>query len=156
MDPNNMDMDLPPDARTALLNLIGTTYAELKKVDKHIVSGSNNIAATRTDFNRLAEEAITAVAQAQHHPVQQPQPQPQLVPQPQLIPQPQVIPQPVIQQAISPENDPNQLEFDFYKKITPDDLFKKLSDIDSSLATILEKLNKVIKILNGDANKNTK
>lgn len=141
-------MDLPPDARTALLNLIGTTYAELKKVDSNIVSGSHNIAGTKTDFNRLAEEAIASVSRPTQQHIQ-----PQAVLQPQVIHnQPQIIPQPVI----SPEHDPNQLEFDFYKKITPDDLYKKLSSIDSSLATILEKLNKVVKILNGDANKTTK
>ena len=150
MDPSNIDMDLPPDARTALLNLIGTTYAELKKVDSHIVSGSQNIAGTKTDFNRLAQEAVAAVSQ----PVQV-IPQPQIIPQPHIIPQPIQVPQ-LQQQVISPEHDPNQLEFDFYKKITPDDLYKKLSNIDNSLATILEKLNKVVKILNGDANKTTK
>lgn len=145
-----MDMDLPPDARTALLNLIGSTYAELKNVDKHIVSGSHNISGTKADFNRLAQEAVAAMSQ----PVQAAHNQPQAL-TPEFVPQPITL-HPVPQQIVSHEHDPNQLEFDFYKKITPDDLYKKLSNIDGSLTTILEKLNKVVKLLNGDANKDTK
>ena len=142
---------LPPDAQTALMNLIGSTFSELKKVENNIVGDKKpTIAAMKTDLNRLVEEAKQLGA-PQHQPqaaYQQVvhQAVPQLIPQPAVLTQPMLVPQPVVVQQL-PEEDPNQLQFDFYKKITPEDIHGKLSDINFSLKEIVDKLNKVLTIL---------
>ena len=143
---------LPPDARTALLGLIGSTFAELKKVDEHLITKNQFTAGIKTDLTKLIQEANTLGAPPR-------QQAPQLAPQPVLQPSPQLIPQPVVVNSVSSPrietytgDDPNQLQFDFYKKITPEDLLAKLTDINISLNTMVEKLNKVHKIL-ADGNK---
>jgi hypothetical protein len=149
---NGFDMDgLPPDARTAVLGLIGSTFAELKKVDEHLITKNQFTAGIKTDLKKLINEANSLVAPPPQ--AQQPQIQHQ---QPVLQPIPVAVElQPTV--AVSAPQiveDPNQLQFDFYKKITPEDIHSKLTDINLSLTTILEKLNKVVKILtNGDKNR---
>lgn len=145
---------LPPDARTALLGLIGSTFAELKKVDEHLITKNQFTAGIKTDLNRLVQEANTLGAPPPR------QAAPQLAPQP-IVQEPVLVPQPVVVNHVSSPRvetytgeDPNQLQFDFYKKITPEDLFSKLTDINVSLTNIVEKLNKVLKILaNGNNDK---
>lgn len=139
---DDLTQNLPPDAQTALINLIGSTFAELKKVDNHIIGDKKpGIAAMKTDINKLVAEAQQLGRQ-----VPPPPPQPVYQQAPQYIPQPQpqLVPQPVVQQL---QEDPNQLQFDFYKKITPEDIHNKLSEINFSLKEIVDKLDKVLTIL---------
>jgi ABC-type hemin transport system substrate-binding protein len=145
MNPDDfLTQDLPPDARSAVMGLIGSTFAELKKVDESMVSPNNNVRGIKTDIKKLINEANNIVAPTT--------PQPQIAQQaPQIQQAPQLLPEPVVIQAPAIIEDNDQLLFDFYKKITPEDIHEKLSNINFSLNSVIDKLNKVIKILtNGD------
>lgn len=138
--------DLPPDPRSALLGLIGSTFAELKRVDEFAVTKNQNTAGIKTDLNRLIHEAnslMTPQTQPQV-PVLTPQP---VMPQPSLEPVvvqttvPALEPKPIQEQQPQSNDDPDQLLFNFYRQITPDDINSRLADIDLKLAKILEKLD---------------
>lgn len=132
--------DLPPDPRSALLGLIGSTFAELKNIDSHLVTKNGNIAGIKTDLNRLVAEANNLNVQ---QPVQQ-QARPAVpalepIPITSSVSQPNITSQPVLETYTG--NDPNQLMFDFYRKITPEDINSRLADMDLKLSKILDLLN---------------
>ena len=136
--------DLPPDPRSALLGLIGSTFAELKNIDSHLVTKNTNIAGIKSDLNKLVAEANNLVPQPTPQPQQIVANAPILAPIPvsesNLLPlQPRILNQPTIE-ALTGE-DSNQLMFDFYRKITPEDLNSRLADIDIKLGQILEVVN---------------
>lgn len=137
--------DLPPDPRSALLGLIGSTFAELKNIDGHLVTKNNHIAGIKADLNKLVAEANNLNTQQL----------PQQLPQ-QTIPNtaaPVLEPIPATSSALQPRvqsqprletftgEDPNQLMFDFYRKITPEDINSRLADIDLKLSKILDIVN---------------
>lgn len=123
VDPNSQE------ARNAVLALLGTTLAELKQIDKNIVGTSKDIVANRTNLENvfnIREQVL-----------------PQQPPQPQIAAPIQITvntpPPPATSPQITDE-DPNQLIFDFSKKITPDTINDKLD-------RILDKLDRVIDLL---------
>lgn len=123
VDPNSQE------ARNAVLALLGTTLAELKQIDKNIVGTSKDIVANRTNLENvfnIREQVL-----------------PQQPPQPQIAAPIQITvntpPSPSTPPQITDE-DPNQLIFDFSKKITPDTINDKLD-------RILDKLDRVIDLL---------
>jgi hypothetical protein len=136
--------NLPPDPRSALLGLIGSTFAELKNIDKQLITKSNNIAGIKTDLNRLVAEANSLSAPVPVPVVAQQVPAPQVHIAPALEPQPVISTTPVQPQVI--EEDDGQLLLDFYRKIKPEDLYSRLADIDI-------KLNQIIMLLNGSQDK---
>lgn len=74
LDPND------PRAKQALLNLLGTTMASLKEIDRNVVGSSSNIRAQKTNLGNFAN--LLAPSQAP-----QPAPVPQYIPQqPTYIP----------------------------------------------------------------------
>ena len=137
------------EAKFALAALLGSTMAQLKEIDRSIVGSSSNI-SSKLDVQRVLQ-SIQPVQQPQLPILQQPQPpilqQPQPVQQPALSFAPQAtvvnaginVATPVVLQPTA-EEDPNQLLFDFTKKITPDTVNDKL-DI------IINKLNKIIEFV---------
>lgn len=149
---NTGEQQIPPEAANAIIGLIGSTFAELKKIDDHNIGSTSYTRGIKSDFKKLIQDAQVAVSQ-------QP-PVAQFVPPPPAPPAfvPRLEPIPVTSPAISQptgvvlEDNPDQLQFDFYKKITPEDINQKLTDINLNLNSIVEKLNKVLKILT-DANK---
>ena len=124
VDPNSQE------ARNAVLALLGTTLAELKQIDKNIVGTSKDIIANRTNLENVfnVREQIS----------------PQQPPQPQVAAPIQITvntpPPPQSSQSQVTEEDPNQLIFDFSKKITPDTVNDKLD-------RILDKLDRIIDLL---------
>jgi len=152
---DNLLQELPPDARSAVMGLIGTAFAELKKVDENMVSPTKGIQGVKTDIKKLIQEASTIGSVPPPAPTA-PQP-PTFIPQnpiPNVQPPPAVLPEPTVVYHTGPSEDPDQLQFDFFRKITPEDINKNLSDINYSLNRVLDKLNKVLKILT-DGNKDT-
>jgi hypothetical protein len=130
------------EAKFALAALLGSTMAQLKEIDKSIVGGSSNI-SSKLDVQRVLQ-SIQPVQQPQPPILQQHQPavqQPALsfAPQATVVNAGMNIAVPVTSQATA-EEDPNQLVFDFTKKITPDTVNDKL-DI------IINKLNKIIEFV---------
>jgi len=124
------------EAQEAIANLLGTTLAQLKEIDKTVVGSSKNISGVKTDLKNVFANI----------PVNQPPP----------VQQPPVIsyqPSPVAtvvnagintnQSPVIIQEDPNQLVFDFSKKITPDTINDKLDRILSKLDTVISKLDKV-------------
>lgn len=134
--------DLPPDPKTALLGLIGSTFAELKRVDEYSVSKNQFTAGIKTDLNKLVAEAQNLEIKPQ--PQQPQQPQIQSIPVQELQPIPvQNIPTLPIPQEVQSVEDSDQLLLDFYRKITPEDINSRLADIDNKLYQILQILKKV-------------
>lgn len=130
VDPNS------PQAREAIVNLLGTTLAQLKEIDKNVVGSSKNISGVRTDLKNVFANI----------PIDQP-PVPQPPPTIQYS-----SPSPVattvnaginISAPVLPQEDPDQLVFDFSKKITPDTINDKLDRILSKLEGIVSKLDKL-------------
>lgn len=141
-------IDLSPDdprAKEALIGLIGSTFAQLKEIDSNVVGGSSNIRALKTDVKGMIENVV-------RRPQQPPAPMP-TVPAVQLTPT-YVAPAPthtvvaaginVPVQTAPPasQEDPNQLVFDFSKKITPDTVNDKLDRIISKLDRVIELFKK--------------
>lgn len=131
LDPNS------EQAKHAVMALLGATLAELKQIDQNVVGSSTNIKGMKTDLKNV----FNATAQ----------PQPQPIIQPQAVPQPYIPPaatsvnaglniehRSTIQLSPAvPEEDPNQLVFDFNKPITP-------NMVNDKLDRILDKLNHII------------
>lgn len=124
---------LPVDPREAALLLLGMTAGELKSIDEKVISGRNSVGGIRSDINKIVSDirGMPAPGNArQPKPAQQPQ---RSVPQP--VPQPS---QPTAQL------DPNQLEFDFYKKIKPEDIEYQLRLIQNNIKSLETKVDIII------------
>ena len=121
LDPND------PRARDAILSLLGTTLSELKEIDKNVVGSSRNISALKTDLKNVLnfQHAVPPVATTVAAGIN-------IQPQQHIIQPP---PSPVA--TVAPQEDPNQLVFDFNQKITPDTINNKLD-------RILEKIDRII------------
>jgi hypothetical protein len=129
----NLDPNADPHAREVVLNLLGATLSELRDIDRAVVGSSRNISALKTDlknvFTQPGPQSTTVAAGLN---IQQPPP---------LTPVPiQVAAVNTTQQVETIQEDPNQLVFDFNKKITPDDVIDKLD-------RILDKLDSVISLI---------
>ena len=133
-----------PEAQQAIYNLLGTTLAELKEIDKTVVGSSKNISGIRTDLKNVfnfvpgSPQAATVVNAGVN--VQPPVGSLHVTHIP--TPQPPVLQQPPSTVLVEPQvqDDPNQLVFDFSKKITPDTINDKLDAILVKLDKILDKL----------------
>lgn len=162
IDPLEIE-DLPSDPREMALRLLGMTRSEMREIDSKVVSGHNSVGGTRADYNKIAKEVLTQIAPNGSQPVNpQPQPPPQFVPSP--IPQPAPVQQPIqhelpIQAIVNPGIDENrdQLEFDFYKKLKPEDIEyqlrvinSKLDNIETILKDFINKKNKKKFLINAD------
>jgi len=131
-------VDLSPDdprAKEALIGLIGSTFAQLKEIDSNVVGGSNNIKALKTDVKGMIESLV-------HRPQQQ-----VAAPAVQLTPMYVAPTNTVVAAGINvpaqltppvPQEDPNQLVFDFNMKITPDTINDKLDRVISKLDRVME------------------
>lgn len=127
-----------PEAQQAIYNLLGTTLAELKEIDKTVVGSSKNITGIRTDLKNVFnfQEPPTPATvvnagvniQSQSAPLHA-----------TFIPTPVPSAPPPIVTPIQQE-DPDQLVFDFSKKITPDTINDKLDIIIRKLDKIVDKL----------------
>lgn len=124
LDPNS------PEAKNAILALLGTTLAELKQIDKNVIGSSKDIIANRTNLQNV----FNVTSPIQNTPVSQPTTPPVSPPIQITVNHPSPTPPPVV------DEDPNQLVFDFTKKITPDTINDKLD-------RILDKLDRVIDLL---------
>ena len=149
IDPLEVD-SLPSDPRVMALRLLGMTAAEMKDIDRNITGGSNNISGLRLNVDKLVNEFNHVLAPV---PVQAAAPAVNIQPHPQLEVQ-SVQPQQVLPTPQAPQsyNDPNQLEFDFYKKIAPEDIHLELKNINRNIKNLEDKLNLILKTL--DTKKN--
>jgi hypothetical protein len=131
---------LPVDPREAAMLLLGMTAGELRSIDEKVVSGRNSVGGIRSDINKIVSD-IRSIKPS----TQQPQPQPvhtAVVPPPVVLPAPELVPQPAVIPQAQPltQDDPDQLQFDFYKKIKPEDIEYQLRLLKSSLDNIDSKL----------------
>ncbi len=156
-DPLELD-SLPSDPRIAALGLLGLATSELKEIDSRIVSGNRNyIGGMKSNVENIYREITTISSNGQPAPAP-PQQQQQPVQtfqtaqllgggdiQTQSIPQ--YIPQPVQQVQPQQEVNKDQLEFDFYKKIKPEDLEYQLKSINSSIKRLEDKINAIYDVV---------
>ena len=120
------------EERDVLLNFMGNTYGEIKKLDGNIVGASSTLQATKSEeVKRHIEKVFNEPhSQVQQVPVQQPQVQQVPVHQPQVE---------LVQQ---PDIDQNQLSFNFDVN-EKDELFELVNKV----LTRLDKLNRKVDIL---------
>jgi len=130
VDPNS------PEAKAAILGLLGTTLAELKDIDNRVVGSSKNIAGNRTNLQDVFKITDEQIPKA--HPQQL---SATVAPAVATASQP-TAPTPVAGIDNTSE-DPNQLIFDFNQKITPDTVNNKLDRILEKLDRVIDKLVKV-------------
>jgi len=125
------------EERDVLLNFMGNTYGEIKKLDGNIVGASSTLQATKSEE---VKRQIEKVFNEPHSQVQQPQVQPVPVHQPQVQPVPVHTPQVEIVQQLN--IDQNQLSFNF-------DVNEKeeLFELVNKVLTKLDKLNKKVDAL---------
>ena len=153
LDPNS----LPIDPREAAILLLGMTAGELKSIDEKVVSGRNSVGGIRSDLNKI-------VSDIRNIKVDNIQPQPTVPQNVQVVEQPQVqqvtvqnSPNlPAIEPQATPQliqDDSNQLEFDFYKKLKPEDIEYQLRLIKSSLDNLETKVNIIIDLFKKKAPK---
>jgi len=125
------------EERDVLLNFMGNTYGEIKKLDGNIVGASSTLQATKSEE---VKRQIEKVFNEPHSQVQQPQVQPVPEHQPQVQPVPVHAPQVEIVQQLN--IDQNQLSFNF-------DVNEKeeLFELVNKVLTKLDKLNKKVDAL---------
>jgi hypothetical protein len=98
----------PEEEKDILLNFMGNTYGELKKLDGQITGSSSTLGYKSDSMKQTITETLRS-----NRPIQPPPPPPPPTPQ---VEQPQVeVQQPVqpIQQVMQPQIDDNQLSFNF-------------------------------------------
>ena len=132
--PQSFDRQLSSqEERDVLLNFMGSTYGEIKKLDGNIVGESPTLQATKSEEVKRQIEKVYNETQPQQPQVQPQQPQVQ-VQQPQVqVQQPQV----QVQQL-----DDNQLSFNFDVN-EKDELFELVNKV----LTKLDKLNRKVDVL---------
>jgi len=125
------------EERDVLLNFMGNTYGEIKKLDGNIVGASSTLQATKSEE---VKRQIEKVFNEPHSQVQQPQVQPVPEHQPQVQPVPVHAPQVEIVQQLN--IDQNQLSFNF-------DVNEKeeLFELVNKVLTRLDKLNRKVDII---------
>ena len=125
------------EERDVLLNFMGNTYGEIKKLDGNIVGASSTLQATKSEE---VKRQIEKVFNEPHSQVQQPQVQQVPEHQPQVQPVPVHAPQVEIVQQLN--IDQNQLSFNF-------DVNEKeeLFELVNKVLTKLDKLNKKVDAL---------
>ena len=136
--PESFDRQLSPhEERDVLLNFMGNTYGEVKKIDGNIIGESSTLKASKSEEVKRQIEKVFNTGERQ---VQQPQVQ---VQQPQVqVQQPQVqVQQPQVQVQ---QLDGNQLSFNFDVN-EKDELFELVY----KLLTRLDKLNSKVDVLTG-------
>ena len=132
--PQSFDRQLSSqEERDVLLNFMGSTYGEIKKLDGNIVGESPTLQATKSEEVKRQIEKVYNETQPQQPQVQPQQPQVQ-VQQPQVQPQQ---PQVQVQQL-----DDNQLSFNFDVN-EKDELFELVNKV----LTKLDKLNRKVDVL---------
>lgn len=130
---------LPVDPREAAMLLLGMTASELKSIDEKVVSGRNSVGGIRSDINKIVTDIRGMIPQKS--------PQPSMTaPPPQLV-QPPHQDIPITAPVTVEEINKDQLEFDFYKKIKPEDLEYQLRLLKSSIDNIETKLNIIIDLI---------
>ena len=83
---------MTPEAKAAVMQLMGQTYGQVKKQDEMLVGSSGNLAPKSSEIKNMVENLVrTPVAPANHPP---PQPVPQAAPDQPMAPAP-VAPAPV-------------------------------------------------------------
>ena len=125
------------EERDVLLNFMGNTYGEIKKLDGNIVGASSTLQATKSEE---VKRQIEKVFNEPHSQVQQPQVQQVPEHQPQVQPVPVHAPQVEVVQQLN--IDQNQLSFNF-------DVNEKeeLFELVNKVLTKLDKLNKKVDAL---------
>ena len=125
------------EERDVLLNFMGNTYGEIKKLDGNIVGASSTLQATKSEE---VKRQIEKVFNEPHSQVQQPQVQQVPVHQPQVQQVP--VHQPQVELVQQPDIDQNQLSFNF-------DVNEKeeLFELVNKVLTKLDKLNKKVDAL---------
>ena len=125
--PQSFDRQLSSqEERDVLLNFMGSTYGEIKKLDGNIVGESSTLQATKSEEVKRQIEKVYNETQPQQPQVQVQQPQVQ-------VQQPQV----QVQQL-----DDNQLAFNFDVN-EKDELFELVNKV----LTKLDKLNRKVDVL---------
>lgn len=110
--------------KNLLINLLGSTYSELRKVENSIIDGSNNLRGRSDTIKNELTRIVSTNNQPQHH----------NIPQPVNITTHEAT-------AISPpvnEVDDRQLVFNFEVN-EKEVLFKKLDSIEKKLDILLKK-----------------
>lgn len=156
IDPLEVE-SLPSDPREMALRLLGMTFSELKEIDQRVVSGHNNVGGVRVDVNKIYNEVVNMpVNQKVQANQQSPTPGPQLAQE--VIVQSSIptvaitTPTATVTPQQSVQDDSNQLELDFYRKIKPEDIEYQLKKIDTSISDINFKLEKIMEMLNTKKN----
>lgn len=149
--PQSFERDLSPaEERDVLLNFMGNTYGEIKKIDNHITSQSSTLQATGSE---QVKKSIEQVFSQTPQPVQS-APTPQPVVQQSEVQQPaaqveQPV-EPIPQISDQPEINDSQLIFSFDVN-EKDQLF----DLIEKVSTKLDKLHRKVDDLL-ESNKNSK
>lgn len=142
-DPLEVDT-LPSDPREMALRLLGMTVSELKEIDKRVISGQQYVGGLKSDLNKIVSEVTTNLAPKQLNGTNNSQPQFPVrevqLEQPVLINQ--EIPQPIeISTNVNHLSDDNQLEFNFYRKVKPEDLEYQLKKLTSTVEDLAIKVD---------------
>jgi hypothetical protein len=138
--------ELPSDPKEMALRLLGMTVAELKGIDEKVVSGRNYVGGLKTDVNKIIHDfnqnlrppslsiptqPLAVQAQPmQHMPLAQPFP----------------TANPVLD-TLEIAKDDNQLEFDFYRKVKPEDIEYRLKMIESKIEVVESKLDSMLVLI---------
>ena len=125
------------EERDVLLNFMGNTYGEIKKLDGNIVGASSTLQATKSEE---VKRQIEKVFNEPHSQVQQPQVQQVPVHQPQVQQVP--VHQPQVELVQQPDIDQNQLSFNFDVN-EKEELFTLIEKI----LTRLDKLHRKVDII---------
>jgi hypothetical protein len=137
---------LPSDPREMALRLLGMTVSELKEIDSRVISGQQYVGGLKSDLNKIVSEVTTHLAPKQLNNANNKQPQ---IPAAEIQAEQSVlinqeIPQPIEKPVnVEQNNDDDQLQFNFYRKVKPEDLEYQLKKLTSSVEDLTVKLDLV-------------
>lgn len=131
--PASTGLDDPYDDALAFRSLLGAVHGEFDHmVNNNMVSESSTL--KKVNGRSILEKGVNELM-SRRQPVNNPLPQPQQMPQiPPPIQQAPIVPPPVPEPI--PITDSNQLELNFNKTATINEIFDKLENIDIKLSKI--------------------
>ena len=129
---------MTPEAKAAVMQLMGQTYGQMKKQDEMLVGSSGNLSPKSTEMKGMVENLVrTPVAPANQQ--LPPQPMPQAVQQQMPQPVPEQVPAPVGTVPVTPEQAMAELQ-QATAPVAPTPVVEQTMEFDFSEPSAIDKL----------------
>lgn len=125
---------MTPEAKTAIMQLMGQTYGQMKKQDEMLVGSSGNLSPKSTEIKNMVENLVRTPVVPSNH-------QPPPYSAPQAVPDQPVVPTPVAPAPVTPEQamaELQQASAPVYPAVAP--VVEETMEFDFSEPSAIDKL----------------